>query len=160
MYHAPVTTAPTFRLAVPAERGALEELQRRASLIYEEDREALLANPDAIELPLEQITDGRTVVAESTGQLLGFAVVLRRDDGDAELDGLFVEPTYWRHGIGRALVEQTERIATNDGSANLWVTANTRALEFYGACGFVTVGEVATRFRPAPKMRKSIDVKR
>ena len=136
-------SAPTFRLAVPAERSALEELQRRASLIWEEDRAALLANPDAIELPLEQVTGGRTVVAESAGQLLGFAVVLLREDGDAELDGLFVEPTYWRHG-----------------AANLWVTANTRALGFYDSCGFVTVGEVQTRFRPAPKMRKSIDVER
>ena len=153
-------SAPTFRLAVPAERSALEELQRRASLIWEEDRAALLANPDAIELPLEQVTGGRTVVAESAGQLLGFAVVLPREDGDAELDGLFVEPTYWRHGLGRALVEQAERIATADGASNLWVTANTRALGFYDSCGFVTVGEVQTRFRPAPKMRKSIDVER
>jgi GNAT superfamily N-acetyltransferase len=128
--------------------------------MWEEDRAALLANPDAIELPLDQITGGRTVVAESDGQLLGFAVVLLRDDGDAELDGLFVEPTYWRHGIGRALVDQAERIAVVDGSANLWVTANTRALGFYDSCGFVTVGEVQTRFRPAPKMRKSIDGQR
>ena len=153
-------STPTFRLAVPAERSALEELQRRASLMWEEDRAALLANPDAIELPLEQITGGRTVLAESDGQLLGFSVVLPRDDGDAELDGLFVEPTYWRHGIGRALVEQAERIASADGAANLWVTANTSALGFYDSCGFVKVGEVATRFRPAPKMRKSIDAAR
>jgi GNAT superfamily N-acetyltransferase len=155
-----VTAHPTFRLALPAERSALEDLQRRASLIWEEDRDALLANPDAIELPLEQITDGRTIVAENVGELLGFAVVLRRDDGDAELDGLFVDPAQWRHGIGRALLEHAERIATSDGAAILWVTANTRALEFYGACGFVTVGEVATRFRPAPRMRKTIHVAR
>ena len=156
-----MTARPTFRLAVPAERRALEDLQRRASLMSEEDRDALLAHPDAIELPLEQITDGRTIVAEEVGELLGFAVVLRREDGDAELDGLFVDPPQWRHGIGRALVEQAERIATRDGASSLWVTANTRALEFYGACGFVTVGEVATRFQPAvPRMRKTIDVPR
>jgi len=155
-----VSAHPTYRLAVPAERSALEDLQRRASLMWEEDRAALLANPDAIELPLDQITGGRTVVAESAGRLLGFAVVLRRDDGDAELDGLFVEPTYWRHGVGRTLVQHAERLATADGAANLWVTANTRALGFYDSCGFITVGEVATRFRPAPKMRKSIDGQR
>ena len=155
-----MTAHPTFRLAVPAERSALEDLQRRASLVWEEDRESLLANPDAIELPLEQITDGRTIVAENVGELLGFAVVLRRDDGDAELDGLFVDPAQWRQGIGRALLEHAERIATSDGATSLWVTANTRALEFYGACGFVTVGEVATRFRPAPRMRKTIHVAR
>jgi GNAT superfamily N-acetyltransferase len=155
-----VSAHPTYRLALPAERSALEELQRRASLMWEEDREALLANPDAIELPLEQITDGRTVVAESADGLLGFAVVLRREDGDAELDGLFVDPPHWRKGIGRMLVEQAERIAARDGAANLWVIANTRALDFYGACGFVTVGEAQTRFRPAPRMRRAIDVAR
>jgi GNAT superfamily N-acetyltransferase len=155
-----VSARPTYRLALPAERSALEELQRRASLIWEEDREALLAHPDAIELPLQQITDGRTIVAERIGELLGFAVVLRREDGDAELDGLFVEPGQWRQGIGRALVEEAERIAVHDGAAHLWVIANTRALDFYGACGFVTVGEVATRFRPAPRMRKALDAAR
>jgi GNAT superfamily N-acetyltransferase len=155
-----VSARPAYRLALPAERSALEELQRRASLMWEEDREALLAHPDAIELPLEQITDGRTVVAESAGELVGFAVVLRRDDGDAELDGLFVEPAQWRRGIGRELVEQAERIAARDGAANLWVIANTRALDFYGACGFVKVGEAATRFRPAPRMRKAINAAR
>ena len=151
---------PIFRLALPAERGALEDLQRRASLMWEEDRDALLAHPDAIELPLAQITDGRTVVAESDDELLGFAVVLRREDGDAELDGLFVEPSQWRRGLGRALVEQAERIAARNGATNLWVIANTRALDFYGACGFVKAGEAATRFRPAPRMRKVIDVAR
>ena len=155
-----VPAYPNFRLALPAERSALEELQRRASLMWEEDRESLLAHPDAIELPLEQITGGRTVVAERDGELLGFSVVLRSDDGDAELDGLFVEPAQWRQGIGRMLVEQAEHIAARDGSANLWVIANTRALDFYRACGFVTVGEVQTRFRPAPRMRKPIDVAR
>jgi GNAT superfamily N-acetyltransferase len=155
-----VTARPVFRLAIPAERLALEELQRRASLMSEEDRDALLAHPDAIELPLEQITAGRTIVAENVDELLGFAVVLQRDDGDGELDGLFVEPAQWRRGIGRALVAEAERLAARDGAASLWVIANTSALDFYGACGFVTVGEVATRFRPAPRMRKAIDVAR
>jgi len=155
-----VTARPVFRLAIPAERLALEELQRRASLMSEEDRDALLAHPDAIELPLEQITAGRTIVAENVDELLGFAVVLQRDDGDAELDGLFVEPAQWRRGIGRALVAEAERLAAREGAASLWVIANTSALDFYGACGFVTVGEVATRFRPAPRMRKAIDVER
>jgi GNAT superfamily N-acetyltransferase len=73
---------------------------------------------------------------------------------------LFVEPAQWRRGIGRALVAEAERLAARDGAASLWVIANTSALDFYGACGFVTVGEVATRFRPAPRMRKAIDVAR
>jgi GNAT superfamily N-acetyltransferase len=142
------------------ERDALEALQRRASLAGEEDRAMLLAHPEAIELPVEQISDGRTIVAESRRVLLGFAVVLRRDDGDAELDGLFVEPSHWRRGIGRMLMTHAERLATAEGAASLWVTANTQALGFYDACGFVRLGEVATRFGRAPRMRKSLSVTR
>jgi hypothetical protein len=86
----------SFRPAIPAERTALEDLQWRASLMWEDYRDALLENPDAIDLPLNQITDGRAIVAEMLGEIVGFAVVLPRDDGHAELDALFVEPKVWR----------------------------------------------------------------
>jgi hypothetical protein len=61
------------------ERRALENLQWRASLMREEDCDALLENPDAIELPMDQITEKRTIIAESHGEILGFAVVLPRE---------------------------------------------------------------------------------
>ena len=48
----------SFRPAIPAERTALEDLQWRASLMWEDYRDALLENPDAIDLPLDQITMG------------------------------------------------------------------------------------------------------
>jgi GNAT superfamily N-acetyltransferase len=96
----------SFRPAIPAERTALEDLQWRASLMWEDYRDALLENPDAIDLPLDQITDGRAIVAEMLGEIVGFAVVLPRDDGHAELDALFVEPKVWRRGIGRRLMKR------------------------------------------------------
>ncbi len=49
-------SALACRLAVPSEQRLLEDLQRRASLNNAGDREALLAHPDAIALPLEQPT--------------------------------------------------------------------------------------------------------
>ena len=124
--------------------------------MWEEDRAALLAHPDAIDLPLEQITDGRTIVAERDGRIAGFAVVLKRADGEADLDGLFVEPPLWRQGIGRALVESVAAMAIAEGASGLFVIANSRALDFYRACGFVAVGEVPTRFRPALQMRRAL----
>ena len=69
------------------------------------DSEALLANPNAIELPLEQIEGGGVFVAEVDEAVMGFAAILPREDGDFELDALFVEPEVWQRGIGRALVE-------------------------------------------------------
>jgi hypothetical protein len=66
--------------------------QWRASLGNPGDRDALLANPDAIALPIEQIAAGCVFVAERDGVVAGFAAVVPRPDGGAELDALFVEP--------------------------------------------------------------------
>src|SRR5512140_674045 len=94
-----------IRPARPTERSSLEALQWRASLANPGDRESLLANPDAIALPPEQITDGHVLVAQREGAIVGFAAVLPRPDGNAELDALFVEPRLWKGGVGRVLVE-------------------------------------------------------
>src|SRR5580704_9424687 len=109
------STVDVVRLARLDERAALEELQRRASLVWEDYREALLAHPDAIELPIEQIESGRTHVAERQDQVVGFSVVLRRPDGNADLDGLFVEPGFWRQGIGKHLLRAVELLAVSEG---------------------------------------------
>jgi GNAT superfamily N-acetyltransferase len=145
-----------IRAAAPHEREALEALQRRASLVWEDYREQLLANPDAIELPAEQIAEGRVFVAETDGQLAGFGVVLPREDGEAELDGLFVEPDGWGKGVGRRLIEEAARRAAALGARWLCVTANPRAEGFYLACGFELSGQAETQFGPARTMRKSV----
>ena len=88
-----------IRLANTSERKSLEELQWRASLNNEGDRSALLAHPDAIELPLSQIENELVFVAEEVDGIKGFAAILSRADGNVELDALFVEPKYWKQGI-------------------------------------------------------------
>src|SRR5215471_17304645 len=100
-----------IRRASVSEQRVLEDLQRRASLNNPGDREALLANPDAIALPIEQIADGCVFVAEREGAIVGFAAVVRRDDNGAELDALFVEPVEWKRGVGRALVDYCADVA-------------------------------------------------
>src|SRR5205814_8662440 len=94
-----------IRPAVMSERQALESLQRRASLNNPGDREALLANPDAIEVPRDQIAAGQVFVAERAGAIGGFAAVLPREDSGTELDALLVEPPLWGLGIGRVTVD-------------------------------------------------------
>jgi GNAT superfamily N-acetyltransferase len=144
------------RPAAASEREALEALQWRASLANEGNREALLANPDAIELPLNQILAGQVFVAERAGVTLGFAAILPREDGATELDGLFVEPDAWKQGIGRLLVEHCAAAARAGGSATLHVVGNPHAEGFYHACGFVRVGTVQTRFGVALSMRRML----
>jgi GNAT superfamily N-acetyltransferase len=138
----------TLRLARPHEHEALEELQRRASLELPEYRDQLILNPEAIYLPEGQIANGQVIVAELDGEIAGFAAVV-----GGELDGLFVEPDLWGHGIGRELTEAATHEARSRG-LTLKVIANPRARRFYEHCGFSVEGEVQTRFGPALRMTK------
>ena len=132
----------------------LEALQRRASLMWEEDRQALLANPEAIALPLSQIEAGYVTLAEHRGTLVGFSVLIPGEDGETELDGLFVEPSAWGKGIGRQLLTEACERAQGAGARGICVVANPRAADFYLACGFEPAGEAQTDFGPALSMFK------
>jgi GNAT superfamily N-acetyltransferase len=138
------------------EREALIALQRRASLMWEEDRQSLLDHPDAIDIPEDQITEGRVFVAEADGRTVGFGVVIPRSDGEAELDGLFVEPDAWGKGVGRQLMHHADALARSGGARLLNVVANGRAVGFYEACGFQAVRVVETRFSPGLEMIKAL----
>ena len=142
----------TVRMARPDEREELEALQRRSSLALGEYNEQLEAEPDAIHLPLEQIERGGVIVAELDDRLAGFAAVII-DDEVAELDGLFVDPVYWRRGIGSALVDIAVHEARRQGLA-MMVVANPSARPFYEKCGFAVEGEAETRFGPALRMSR------
>jgi GNAT superfamily N-acetyltransferase len=146
----------TIRRAIPAERRTLEALQWRASLGNEGDRDALLRHPDAIDLPQEQIAAGGVFVLEQDGAIVGFSAIVPRDDGDTELDALFVEPSIQRRGIGRKLIEHCAEMARSSGSGALHVVGNTHAKQFYLSCGFSIVGSFETRFGLGLLMRKTL----
>src|SRR3954468_6124996 len=145
-----------IRPARQAERALLEALQWRASLANPGDRDSLLANPDAIVVPAEQIADGHVLVAESDEVIVGFAAVLPRPDGNAELDALFVEPTVWKRGVGRLLVEHCADAARGRASRILHVVGNPHAERFYLACGFNATGAVETRFGVGLAMQRGL----
>ena len=138
------------------ERAALEALQLRASLALEDYREALLAYPDAVALPACQIEAGNVLVATEGGLRTGFAAVELHDDGTAELDGLFVEPSRWREGIGSRLADAAANLAAAAGREMLTVVANPAARDFYERCGFSKTGAVGTRFGPALLMARRL----
>ena len=146
----------TIRCAVVSEQKILEDLQMRASLTNADDRDVLLAHPDAIEVPRVQIAAGSVFVAESDGSIAGFAALLPRSDGDAELDALFVEPAMRLRGIARSLVVHCCEVARAGGAAFLHVVGNPHAQDFYVACGFHSTGMAETRFGPGLLMRKPV----
>jgi N-acetylglutamate synthase-like GNAT family acetyltransferase len=68
-------------------------------------------------LPPEQIAAGAVFVLEQNGTIAGFAALLPRADGDAELDALFVDPAMRRCGIERSLVDRCSQVAHSQSSA-------------------------------------------
>jgi len=144
----------SLRFGQPAEREQLEQLQRRASLMHDAYRDALLANPDLIALPRWQLEENRVRVAERGGRTLGFAAVLPRDRQTCDLDALFVEPDYWKRGIGRALMEDAFVLARAGGAEAMEVLANPYADGFYARLGFVWIGTVTTPLGIGGKMRR------
>jgi GNAT superfamily N-acetyltransferase len=145
-----------IRPAIAAERDALEALQMRASLGNEADRDALLSHPEAVDIPLAQIAAGRVFVFETNGVIAGFYATLPREDGDTDLDALFVDPNIQRQGIGRLLVEHCAIRARQRGSGALHVVGNAHAAKFYAASGFHNVGSFATRFGPGLLLRRPL----
>jgi N-acetylglutamate synthase-like GNAT family acetyltransferase len=146
----------TVRPGLVLEHASLEALQRRASLENQHDRDVLLANLSAITLPIQQIIDGHVLVAGRSGTILGFSATLPRDDGNYELDALFVEPAMWRQGIGRVLVDHCSRSAQRAGAKYLHVLGNPHAQRFYETCGFESVGMQPTQFGIGLAMKKAL----
>ncbi len=126
-----------------------------ASLADEAHRQALLDNPEAVYLPTEQIEAGQVILAEDASGLLGFCVVLPREDGQAELDGLFTRPDAWGRGVGRALTQDAMHRAAAMGAVTLHVVASPRARGFYERLGFEFVRDTPTLLGPAISMVRS-----
>jgi GNAT superfamily N-acetyltransferase len=146
-----VIIRPLVRPGRVEERLALEDLQRRAWAAWPDLRELLLANPDLIALARASLTQGCVTVADDGGKALGFSVVAMRP-GFAQLEGLFVEPSHWRQGIGRTLAAAARQELAAQGGGRLQTVANPRAEGFYARLGFVPDGMAMTVFGPARRM--------
>jgi GNAT superfamily N-acetyltransferase len=139
-----------IRLARPDDRLKLIEVQRRASLASSEEEvlRQLRERPEIIDLDPEMIAANEVFVAEIGDRVVGFATIVTHEGDDAELEGLFVEPSEWRKGIATALVHQIEREAAAWGANRLHVLANQNVLGFYEATGFTKIGEQKTELGP------------
>jgi GNAT superfamily N-acetyltransferase len=143
------------RAAREEELFALGALKLRASLAWGDHVTELLALPEARELKPEWLP--ASFVADISGTAVGFATVLVDGHGNAELEELFVDPDWWRHGIGRRLFEEAAGRARAAGANFLRVVGSRHARAFYEAWGFQVFGEVTTQCEPALSMRRRLD---
>ena len=95
-----------------------------------------------------------TFVAVVDTQVVGFATVgaSPSEDGTGELYAIYVDPSRWGTGAGRALIERAESSLRESGfpTALLWVLeGNERAERFYRAAGWTRDGEKVDDFQGA-----------
>ena len=97
-----------------------------------------------------------TFVAELDGEVVGFASVGRSRDEEAanegELYAIYLHPSRWDQGIGRALLERAEESMRAFGfeRAVLWVMeGNERGERFYRAAGWERDGRKVDTFQGA-----------
>jgi ribosomal protein S18 acetylase RimI-like enzyme len=85
------------------------------------------------------------VVAEVDGKVVGYLIAsvraqsFRRQNPIAELDNMFIDEHFRRHGIGKRLVIEMKEQLKKKGAKSVRVEAafqNENAIEFYKSCGF------------------------
>jgi ribosomal protein S18 acetylase RimI-like enzyme len=138
-----------IRRGVLADLRVVREVYRSASLSNAGDRANLLAHPEHLILGPEGLNEGRTLVAEEDGSVVGFAT-WTDVDGVVELEDLFVDPDWTRRGIATALVKGIAEVVRARGVERLEVTANPHAMGFYTGIGFIRCGVARTEFGQAP----------
>ena len=141
-----------IRPALSDERPALEALQMRASLIWEEYREDLAAHPEDVCLTQNAIEELRVRVAMMDGAVVGFSETVLTSEREWELEGLFVEPDAMRRGVGGRLLDDLFELARRAGVARIRVIAEPHAAAFYERNGFMREGHMQTQFGPAVRM--------
>ena len=89
-------------------------------------------------------------VYEADGEPVGLSSIIRRADGDAELDLLYVDPEFSGVGVGRALVSAVASAGRARGARRLWADASRPAQQMLVRCGFEPVSSNAKELRGVP----------
>ncbi|HEX5406242.1 MAG TPA: GNAT family N-acetyltransferase [Pseudonocardiaceae bacterium] len=140
------------RSGVPADLPVLAEIYRRASLSNAGDAAMLLAHPEALVFGGGGLAEGQTrVVTHTDGRIVGFAT-MRRAGEFFELEDMFVDPAWMRHGIGRLLVQDAMVIARREHMPRIEVTANPHAYSFYENTGFLHDSRIETELGHGSRM--------
>ena len=137
-----MTRALTVRLLEPADIDACECILRDLPDWFGIEASNVQYIADLHTLP--------TIVATVDGEIAGFLTLKRHNPSASEIHCLAVERALHRHGIGRALVTEAERILIANGTRLVQVKtlgpshpdsfyAQTR--EFYAAMGFLPLDE-------------------
>jgi putative acetyltransferase len=111
-------------------RSSIEELA--AEDYDEEQREAWASRADDEAAFGARLGEALTLLAVIDGTIAGFATL----KGGEEIDMLFVDPEFARHGVGRTLIDALTRLAEARGAKRLTTEASDVAKPLFERLGF------------------------
>jgi GNAT superfamily N-acetyltransferase len=147
---------PAIRRARSAEVAVLSRLALRSKAHWGYDADFLAACQDDLALSEEDIATSTVYVFDGVDAPAGFYRLVLKDDGVAELDALFVEPTAIGQGIGSRLWRHAVSTATRLGCSEMVWQSDPQAEGFNLAMGARRDGESASTVMPGrmlPLMR-------
>jgi GNAT superfamily N-acetyltransferase len=137
----PARVWPT-RPAAPEEQGELSRLCVRATRRLGYDDAFIERTTPSLTIILPHITAGGVMVAEDDdGTVAGVVSLMPTFPAFAQLNGIFVEPRFWRMGVGRALFTAAVARARALGVGAIVIHAEPSAVDFYERMGAVRIGQ-------------------
>ena len=141
----------SIRPAVPADGPRLATLDRATWSVESAVVPLWPADTDFF----ERRSPDDVLVAEQSGRAVGYTTLGRPTPLESNrhvlhVQGLAVDPTVQRQGIGRGLIEAAVAEATRRGARKLGLRVldgNTGAQALYAACGFEVEGVLRDEFR-------------
>ena len=140
----------TVRKGRPDEQRELTRLCVRATMQLGYDDAFIDRAMPSFTITLPLINGGCVQVAEhKSGQVVGVVVVTRTMlQGIALLSGLYVDPSFWKRGVGRVLFEAAVTRAKTLEAGALMIYAAPSAAGFYERMGAIRIGEGPFDYSP------------
>ena len=142
----------TIRRALPAEAETLTELAIRSKGHWGYDAAFLAACRTELTLSADDLASVPAFVCDGPDGPAGFYRLLVLDNGVADLDALFVDPSAIGSGVGKRLWEHAVAQAAALGCREMIVQSDPFAEGFYRAMGARRVGESESGSMPGRRL--------
>jgi ribosomal protein S18 acetylase RimI-like enzyme len=124
-----------IRPALPEDAEAISALAVRSKAHWGYTAEQMSVFTRELVLSPAAVTEHRAHVIADDDGIVGFYTLLRRDDDEAELEHIFVDPTCLRRGLGAMLLRHACLVANRLAFRRLVTQSDPNAAGFYEAMG-------------------------
>ena len=132
--------SPKIRPARPDEASVLSALAFNSKAYWGYDDAFMAACLNELTVSPEAVRNTPTYVIEADDRVLGFYMFSTIEDGNVELDCLFVEPDAIGHGYGKKLMEHAKAAAMAKGCGSIIIQSDPNAESFYRRAGGEVIG--------------------